>query len=235
MAIRDDFTAGEVLAAADLNDTFAEKIPYAYGTATPTTTVDGYVWFDENETPPAPKFWDGAAFQAVSAPGGLVHITTESFSAVSSISLNNAFTSTYANYKIVLFLSAVSAGQEIFMKFRNGGSDRSDANYLSSNRGTDDGGTLASRAFAGGSSGMALGYTSGSHTFSSDVDVFGPLAFQRGVILGMSFGQLSIGGGFASWRVGGKFNNASTSDGFSIISSTGNITGTLRVYGYLNS
>jgi hypothetical protein len=63
MAIRTDFTAGEVLAAADLNDTFAEKIPYAYGTATPTTTVDGYVWFDENETPPAPKFWDGAAFE----------------------------------------------------------------------------------------------------------------------------------------------------------------------------
>jgi len=65
MAIRDDFTAGEVLAAADLNDTFASKIPFSYGTATPSTTVDGFVWFDENSTPPAPKFWDGAAFQAL--------------------------------------------------------------------------------------------------------------------------------------------------------------------------
>jgi hypothetical protein len=65
MAIRDDFTAGEVLAAADLNDTFASKVPYAYGTATPSTTVDGFVWFDENSTPPAPKFWDGAAFQGI--------------------------------------------------------------------------------------------------------------------------------------------------------------------------
>jgi hypothetical protein len=63
MAVRDDFTAGEVLAAADLNDTFASKIPYAYGTATPSTTVDGFVWFDENSTPPAPKFWDGSAFE----------------------------------------------------------------------------------------------------------------------------------------------------------------------------
>jgi hypothetical protein len=26
MAVRNDFTAGEVLAAADLNDTFAEKV-----------------------------------------------------------------------------------------------------------------------------------------------------------------------------------------------------------------
>jgi hypothetical protein len=65
MAVRNDFTAGEVLAAQDLNDTFGSRVPFAYGTATPSTTVDGFVWFDENETPPAPKFWDGAAFQSV--------------------------------------------------------------------------------------------------------------------------------------------------------------------------
>jgi hypothetical protein len=67
MAVRNDFTAGEVLAAADLNDTFAEKVPFAYGTATPTTTVEGFVWYDENDTPPTPKFWDGAAFQALTS------------------------------------------------------------------------------------------------------------------------------------------------------------------------
>jgi hypothetical protein len=65
MAVRNDFTAGEVLAAADLNDTFASKPPFAYGTATPSTTVEGFIWYDENDTPPAPKFWDGAAFQAL--------------------------------------------------------------------------------------------------------------------------------------------------------------------------
>jgi hypothetical protein len=64
MAVRDDFTAGEVLAAADLNDTFASKPPFAYGTATPSTTVEGFIFYDENVTPPAPKFWDGSAFQS---------------------------------------------------------------------------------------------------------------------------------------------------------------------------
>lgn len=172
---------------------------------------------------------------AILGSGGVTLVTTSTFTTSSAVNINNCFTTTYANYKIVSFFSAVSTGQEIFMKFRNAGTDRSDANYLSNNRGTDDGGTLATRAFAGGSSGMSLGFSSGSHTFSSDVDVFGPLAFQRGVILGMSFGQLSIGGGFASWRIGGKFNNASTSDGFSVIPSTGTITGTIRVYGYKNA
>lgn len=67
MAVRDDFAPGEVLAAADLNDTFASKLPYSFGTATPSTSVDGFLWYDENDTPPTPKFWDGAAFQSLTS------------------------------------------------------------------------------------------------------------------------------------------------------------------------
>jgi phage terminase large subunit-like protein len=67
MAVRNDFVPGEILASQDLNDTFAEKVPFAYGTATPSTTVEGFVWYDENDTPPTPKFWDGAAFQALTS------------------------------------------------------------------------------------------------------------------------------------------------------------------------
>jgi hypothetical protein len=64
MAVRNDFTAGEVLAAADLNDTFASKLPYSFGTATPTTTDEGFLWYDSTGTPSmaTPKFWDGSAF-----------------------------------------------------------------------------------------------------------------------------------------------------------------------------
>jgi hypothetical protein len=67
MAVRDDFAAGEVLAAADLNDTFASKLPYSYGTATPSTTDSGFLWYDSNSTPAEVKFWDGAAFQALTS------------------------------------------------------------------------------------------------------------------------------------------------------------------------
>jgi hypothetical protein len=64
MAIRNDFAPGEVLAAADLNDTFGSKLPYAFGTATPTTTESGFLWYDSTGAPskPTPKFWDGSAF-----------------------------------------------------------------------------------------------------------------------------------------------------------------------------
>ena len=41
--------------------------------------------------------------------GGLVHINTTTFSAVSSVSLNDVFTSDYDDYRIVIRSLAVSA------------------------------------------------------------------------------------------------------------------------------
>jgi hypothetical protein len=75
MAVRNDFAAGEVLAAADLNDTFASKADYPSGgsngdllTKSGTTTA-----------------W------AAPSVAGLTLITAESFSAVSSVSVNGCF------------------------------------------------------------------------------------------------------------------------------------------------
>jgi hypothetical protein len=38
------------------------KLPFSFGTATPTTTESGFLWYDSNSTPAATKFWDGSAF-----------------------------------------------------------------------------------------------------------------------------------------------------------------------------
>ena len=91
MAIRDDFAPGEVLAAGDLNDTFASKLPYEYSDTEPTTTTDGFLWYDDNDTPPTPKFWDGAVFQALGGAGGgkvlqVVRATDSSFRTTTSTS-----------------------------------------------------------------------------------------------------------------------------------------------------
>lgn len=50
----------------ELSTALAQKLPYSYGTATPSTSVDGFLWYDENDTPPTPKFWDGSSFIALS-------------------------------------------------------------------------------------------------------------------------------------------------------------------------
>jgi hypothetical protein len=38
------------------------KLPFSFGTATPTTTTSGFLWYDSNSTPAATKFWNGSAF-----------------------------------------------------------------------------------------------------------------------------------------------------------------------------
>jgi hypothetical protein len=50
--------------AQELSDQFASKLPYAFGTATPTTTDEGFLWYDSTGAPSmaTPKFWDGSAF-----------------------------------------------------------------------------------------------------------------------------------------------------------------------------
>jgi len=113
MAVRDDFSAGEVLAAADLNDTFAAKLPYSYGTATPTTSEDGFLWYDENDTPPTPKFWDGAAFQALTSGKILQVVETNDDTGVTNSTttytdlLTLSITPSNTSSKVLVFASAL--------------------------------------------------------------------------------------------------------------------------------
>lgn len=67
MAIRNDFAPGEVLAAADLNDTFASKPTKTVGTTAPGSPATGDLWYDTNTTPPTAKFYDGTSWQTFSA------------------------------------------------------------------------------------------------------------------------------------------------------------------------
>ncbi len=58
------------------------------------------------------------------APQGLVLLNTTSFSAVSSQSINDVFSATYDNYKIVLYCrTSETAGTVLRIRLRSGGTD----------------------------------------------------------------------------------------------------------------
>jgi hypothetical protein len=59
---------------------------------------------------------------------GMTLINTTSFSAVSSVSVNNVFTSTYDNYYIEVDFSVPSTGGDTAFKLRSSGTDKS-TNY----------------------------------------------------------------------------------------------------------
>jgi hypothetical protein len=209
MAIRNDFAPGEVLAAADLNDTFGSKVDYPSGGA------DGDALIKDGTS----AVW-GAA-------GALTLITSESFSAVSSVSVNGCFTSTYQNYRILISATSSADNQNAF-RLRASGSDNSTANSYTFQDFVADGN------FVGG--GRTTGTSANFARFGGDIN-YAVLEFTQvaeakatGFI---SLSQAGVSGGLIYQYVG-RHNQTVAYDGFTIFPPSGTITGTLRVYGYRN-
>jgi hypothetical protein len=224
MAVRDDFTAGEVLAAADLNDTFASKPPFAYGTATPTTTTSGFLWYDTNNSPPIAKYWNGSAF---SLQSGLTLIVKDTFSAVSSVSINGCFSSTFRAYKVIVSLGAASASTTLRLRYRVSGSDESSNIYFGSGQATTWGGTSAVRFNDNPSTSHAINSIATLQSLNI-FDCYDP-ANGRAQLLGHF---QTAGGSDWSGYFGGYLNTNSTYTGLSVFPATGTITGSIQVYGY---
>jgi hypothetical protein len=211
MAIRNDFAPGEVLAAADLNDTFGSKVDYPSGGADGDALIKS------------------GTFAAWGAVGGLTLITSESFSAVSSVSINGCFTSTYANYRLMIYAD-YSANTSLDMRLRSSGSDNSNSTYSSYvGRGAYDNSGVS--ALTGNAANRFQVETSSAGTEPSVLacDLFSPQAAANTYLLTIGAGETRAGSG------GGKFAASTSFDGFSIFPASGTITGTIRVYGYRNS
>ena len=231
MAVRSDFTAGEVLAAQDLNDTFASKPPFAYGTATPSTTVEGFIFYDENDTPPTPKFWDGSVFQPISAPSGLVPIATESFSAVSSVSINGCFTSAYKDYLIRANFSSASGSPLLSMRMRASGSDESSSNYHRQRYTISDGSGSGERLSSQTSATLTFART---NIQAFDITITNPQVAKltniyTSIVINYSGGDVTLP---TVELYGNVLNNTTGYDGFTVFPASSTITGTLRVYGF---
>jgi len=154
----------------------------------------------------------------------LVHINTTDFSAASSVSLDNVFTSDYDNYR-VMFTGSSSAGGTLLMRLRSSGSDATGSDYsrqLLESYGTT---VLASSATA---TSVYVTWLSTILGFMA-LDMFSP---HLSVLTAYS----SMGGKPSnSIQVIGHHNVASSYDGLTIYPTSGTITGTIRVYGYRNS
>lgn len=151
------------------------------------------------------------------------------FSGVSSVSLNGVFTSTYDNYRIMLYITG-STTAVIQSRLRASGTDASGANYtfqeLKAESTTVSGARSTSQTFA------QLGYAGTAEPNVFAVDVFRPqLAAVTGMRSTAVYGYL----GATIWDFAASHSLTTAYDGISIIPNTGTISGTIRVYGYKNS
>ena len=163
---------------------------------------------------------------------GMVLLNTTSFSGVASQAITPVFSATYKNYKIILNVTSVTADNNVFIKLRSGATDAS-ANYVS-NRVQLIGGTVSGAYGTAEANGFFIfngdsAATSGLSNVSIDLsNPFETLATTAQVF---SVGVNNAGNAFLN--LGGTYHDAATSyDGINVISSTGNITGSISVYGY---
>ena len=148
-------------------------------------------------------------------------------STVSVVTVTDAFSSSYDNYRIVMYGSQSSSGTDL--RFALGNSATGSAYY----------GSYYYDAYTGGGTGTARqsnatfayigGIASTNNEQSLSFDIFRPQLAQRTSLHGQAYGN-----GYSFWF---SFTNASTTQftSFSISNTGGTITGgTIRVYGYRN-
>jgi hypothetical protein len=159
---------------------------------------------------------------------GMVLLSTVSFSAVASQSINSVFSSTYDNYKII-FVGSASTTISMNFRLRVSGVDASGSNYIRQRIfGTS---TTVSAARATGTS-----YFPGDLEFDPTTQIFELLnpakASKTGFITQSLSIQTSAGTQTDLVLTAGQHDLSTAYDGFSLIASSGTITGTVSVYGY---
>jgi hypothetical protein len=164
------------------------------------------------------------------AAGGLTLITSESFSAVSSVSVNSCFTSTYTNYRIVLGMITHSSASDVFlnMRLRVSGADNTTTNYFWSRNYGNNLGSIGSNGVVSTNT-WQVAYTSQNRGNLGTMDVYSPQATSR-----TGFQVCNLDGGNNPYvsNYAGLFDATTSFDGFTLTTGSGNFTGTLRVYGY---
>ena len=165
--------------------------------------------------------------------GGLKHITTNSFTSVASVSLDNVFSATYQNYRVVIGSLQGSTNVALWLRYRASGVDTS-ANYkyvLYGNRTTN---SLFNDYNNSGNINQRIGsVTTTASQNKVSFDVFDPFVAE---ITGNSGG--SFGGDASSYYgvlIAGAQTDAISFDGFRIFLESGTFSGVVSVYGYVEA
>ena len=229
------FTAGEILTAANMNISARTGIPVfadstardaAFGGTGEKTLAEGQFAYLENSN--TTQFYDGATWQAVATAPGLVLVSTTTIgSAVSSVTVSNAFSSTYDNYRIVISGGAATADININMTLGS-----TSTGYYRSQNYLTYAGVASTGVLANGTSWQAIGLAT-TNTIAGVFDLFNPNLAKTTWWAGLTVYASTTG----LYGVGGGFLNDTTQyTAFTLTTSSGTITGgTIKVYGYTNS
>jgi hypothetical protein len=226
------FTAGEVLAAADVNSFLMDQSVMSFadtaarGSAIPSP-VEGMVTYLEDTN--FYESYTGAAWQTLAnqAGSGLVFLRKETFSGVASQNVNNVFSTTYQHYKVII--SAIGSGN-VDLRFRLRAASDADGNdyttLLSISENTSITTTTTTATSIRASDMRATNRTSVS------MDVFNPFLTAR---TGFSSVAVRPVANIQQFLAVAEHGLSNSYTGLTLFSSSGTMTGEVQVYGYKES
>jgi hypothetical protein len=153
---------------------------------------------------------------------GLTLIKTETFSAAASVNFDNVFSATYDNYFIICE-TARSTTANVTFRMRSSSTDETGSNYI------QQGLRAASAVVSSSTSTGTVGFfnnLSSSAQFYGYQYFFKPFLATKTNILSTNNSAEPVVGVIAT-----EHQLTTSYDGFSLIPSAGNITGTLSIYG----
>ena len=154
-----------------------------------------------------------------------------SFTASTSISLNGIFTSTYDHYKVEIYTTASSTAV-LRVVLRSAGTDATAANYdytlLYANSATPGSATVAANA------NWTLNASISSTMMKHNLELTNPFLASMTTAIGRSVAYASAVAPLIG-NFGGGHRLSTSYDGLTFTTSTGSLTGTIRVYGYNNN
>jgi hypothetical protein len=166
---------------------------------------------------------------------GMVHVNTTSFTTQTTVSVNNVFTSSFVNYFVVTNIFGSGTNAAVAFRFRASGTDLSTGAYTAADITITNAGTLT-----GGGSSSQTSIAEWTRVFAASDVVSTQTAFisqpqlpkrkyiTREAVFNNGVSTVRQSSGF-------EINSIVAQDGFSLIASSGNLSGTIYVYGLRNS
>jgi hypothetical protein len=158
--------------------------------------------------------------------GGLNLISTTSFSGATTANIDNIFSSTYTAYKVII-TKWNAGGNTLVLRLRYGSTTYTNANYYGSSKGINSNGTDNTQ-LASAATSQTLGFDGQTGSSVCDLTFFdvGTSAIQP------AWTGIWMGHGNYNQLIGGQLNaNFQTITGIQLLSASGNVSGTVSVYG----
>jgi len=212
------------------NDLGYEQTYYgAYGTANPGgRSAAG--WYDNQRNmglvpivPPTVNYSGGTA---TANSLGVI-----SFNAVTSISLNNIFSSSYSNYRIIFSGSLNTAAQTVNLRFRASGADNTGTYVFGFNLARITGSSALYTSSSSTSGGALIMNSGASGPQTAVIDILSPYIAANNTTWS-STGYWADSTSAMGASGAGLHAVTASYDGISIFPAGGNITGTITIYGY---